>query len=692
MSILWNEFSALYRRKQFLLLSAVLFIFGLAALFLYERNTEEYYYLFQEKEGTAEWYEAREAASEAYLSEYEIFLTGMEGRAEQIRNSGFLQTEKQRQYQEKELKKTWEADQKLYDIRPVKGDFTAAKKYSSWPVGILFELVFLVTLLYFCFYEDKDQNRYVLFRATAKGRGRLGTAKLVVMLLSVLGFTVLFELMELTLLSVLYGAGDLSVPLSSLPAFRNTTHPITIREMILLAVCMKVLVLWMITGLLYALSTVFGKISLPVLILMGVTGIELILWFIVSPTSSLRGLHYLNLYSFVNPSESLGSYVLLNFGGTPVQTVQITVSIITVLLVVFSSSAVLVFSRVNQVRKETFIEKLMLKLRKILHVLQEGSSLFLLELYKVLIQQKKLLILLALLLYFGSLIRSSLLPQMFAQAEEAAYQFYAQRLQGPVGERQEEFIIEEEKRLEGIREEIASLEKESSKDNEWEIRIKKQELDLYEPGFEKVQFQMMMLSMQDTQEEYPHKDTIHYFLNEQEYRNYLTDYKTRLFSWLIAAVGLISLCGGFFTPDARAGMDRLIQTTVNGRRKLSRIRVMITMFFALLLYLGIEIPDLIRYARIDGFLCFSAPFSDLVGHGITSSLPIGIGFLLVSAARFLILIGFGAAALHLSRSLKNEMVSTVILGGGAVLIVVLGLILRMDLWGLLLRICGIHFV
>ena len=88
MSILWNEFSALYRRKQFLLLSAVLFIFGLAALFLYERNTEEYYYLFQEKEGTAEWYEAREAASEAYLSEYEIFLTGMEGRAEQIRNSG----------------------------------------------------------------------------------------------------------------------------------------------------------------------------------------------------------------------------------------------------------------------------------------------------------------------------------------------------------------------------------------------------------------------------------------------------------------------------------------------------------------------------------------------------------------------------------------------------------------------------
>ena len=65
MDMIRNEFSALYRRKQFCLLSAVLFVFGLAALFLYERNTEEYYYLFQEKEGTAEWYETREAASEA---------------------------------------------------------------------------------------------------------------------------------------------------------------------------------------------------------------------------------------------------------------------------------------------------------------------------------------------------------------------------------------------------------------------------------------------------------------------------------------------------------------------------------------------------------------------------------------------------------------------------------------------------
>ena len=151
MNMIRNELSALYRRKQFWLLSVVLFVFGLAALFLYERNTEEYYYLFQEKEGTAEWYETLEAASEAYLSEYEIFLTGMEARAEQIRNSGFAQDEKQEQYRERELQKTVAAYQKLTDIRPVKGDYTAVRKYASWSVGMLFEMVVLVSLLYFCF-------------------------------------------------------------------------------------------------------------------------------------------------------------------------------------------------------------------------------------------------------------------------------------------------------------------------------------------------------------------------------------------------------------------------------------------------------------------------------------------------------------------------------------------------------------
>ena len=131
MRIFLNEFSVLYRRKQFLLLPAALFVLGIGVLFLYERNTEEYYYLFQEKDGTSEWYESRDEAEDVYLSKYELFLSGMEERAERIRESSFIRDERERRYLIKELQKTLEAYEKLSDVRPVKGDYTAEGKYAS---------------------------------------------------------------------------------------------------------------------------------------------------------------------------------------------------------------------------------------------------------------------------------------------------------------------------------------------------------------------------------------------------------------------------------------------------------------------------------------------------------------------------------------------------------------------------------
>ena len=547
---------------------------------------------------------------------------------------------------------------------------------------ILFELVFLVILVYYCFYEDKDQNRYILFRASTNGRAGLAAGKLLVLFLSVAMFTALFETAEYCLLSVLYGTGDLSVPLSSIPAFRNTTLRVSVGMMLLLSVCFKVLALSLLLAFLYALSTLFGKISLPILILSGAAGLQLLLWLVVSPTASARAFRYVNLFSFVRPEESLGSYVLLKFFGQPVPAVRVSMILILLFLVIFSITAVRVFAGVNQVCKETFLEKLMLKLRKVFHVLQEGSSLFFLELRKVLVQQKKLLVFLFLLLYFGSLIRTSLLPQLFSQAEEAAYQYYAGKLAGKLGSEQEQFLSEEEKRLEGIREEIAVLQEESNQEAAWKIRVKTQELELYESGLQKVKLQILLLSAREGD---------HYFLNEMQVEKYLADYRRRLSCFLIAAVGLTILTGGFFAPDARAGMDRLIRTTVNGKRKLPKVRVGITLWFSGLLYLGITVPDLIAFIRIDGLQCFAAPFSDLTDFGSSVRIPIGAAFMLVSMIRLVMLTGVGFLSLSLSRRLKSEMISTVILSGGAVLCTAILWILRTDMWGILLRLFGIHF-
>ena len=63
----------------------------------------------------------------------------------------------------------------------------------------------------------------------------------------------------------------------------------------------------------------------------------------------------------------------------------------------------------------------------------------------------------------------------------------------------------------------------------------------------------------------------------------------------------------------------------------------------------------------------------------------------VSAIRLLSLLLFGAASLRLSKVLKNEMMTVVVLAGAAALIVIFGLIFSTDLAGLILRIVGVKF-
>ena len=50
MNLILNELKKLFGRKQFMLLSAVLLIMQVFTLYAYERNTEEFYYLYEHKD------------------------------------------------------------------------------------------------------------------------------------------------------------------------------------------------------------------------------------------------------------------------------------------------------------------------------------------------------------------------------------------------------------------------------------------------------------------------------------------------------------------------------------------------------------------------------------------------------------------------------------------------------------------
>ena len=102
MRLYLSELKKLCGRKQFMLLSAVLLIMQVFTLYAYERNTEEFYYLYEHKDDYEEvtnpegddlpvtFYEELEASKKAYAEEYDVFLNEMFLRAERIKNSSIF--------------------------------------------------------------------------------------------------------------------------------------------------------------------------------------------------------------------------------------------------------------------------------------------------------------------------------------------------------------------------------------------------------------------------------------------------------------------------------------------------------------------------------------------------------------------------------------------------------------------------
>ena len=713
--IFFNELKKLCGRKQFLLLSFVLFSLQLFALFAFERNTEEYYYLYEHgedarledqyekdaQEGAYEaaagespltWYEEQEQARKAYLEEYRVFITEMEKRAERISGSSVFS---QNKYQVKDIKKT------VKDYAPLKNtvlssaDLTAVKKYASYLPGILFEIIFVLLLVYFVFYEDKEKGYYPLLQSARKGHADLALSKLFLLMFITTAYVVLQEVSTIGLLSYFYGTGDLGAPVQSVPVFRNTALSVSVLQMYGLSVLYKALSMILVLTLFFFTGMLFGRIIPPLLITVGFCGLELLLWKVIRPTGVLRAVRYVNLFGLSVPSDGIGAYVNLKVFGEPVAKETVTLFLMMLLIVGFSLAGTVLFSLKSQVRREGLLKKLLLKLRTVFKKLQEGSSLLKLELYKMLIQQKKLLILGLLIFYAVSLIKNASLPLLFYRLEDAVYQYYAQKLSGPCDdvfieklEAEEDVFTEKQERLAEI-----SLKLETEEPEEFDRQLLESELknisyylQTYSSGFSDIRLQAIMLDMKKEQD-----GKTHYFLNEKQYERYYLRTEDHLFEWLIAVLCVIFLTAGLYAMDEKNGMTRLIRSTVNGQKKIRHLRFFLMLLCVISAFLVIAVPDLIRFNKIDHFKCFGASFSDFTGKSFETSFTIGAAFITVMLLRFLSLFGFGYLSLKLSEGLKNEMTTVLVLAGICIIITVFGYLLGLDLNTVVLKIAGVSF-
>lgn len=691
--MLIHEFRKLYCRKPFLLLSAVLLLFQLFSLFLIERNTDTYYYLYQQKtvyqealqdpDSSAEFYQKRIQQKEAYFQEYNTFLSGMNARVQQIRKNGFQGTAKEQAYQEKVLQKTLRDYEVLQDVTLSDAELTSFEKYVSSNVSVIFELLFILLLFYYGFAEEKEKGIYQLLRSGQFGRGRLSSTKLTVFLLVSASFTMLSEFSVLLFFCTLYGISDPEAAVQSVPVFRNCAFLLTVRQLVIRAMLLRMLLMQLLSAFMYSLGAFFHRTLGSVLFFFLFSGFEYLVWQTTKTTDSLRGIHYVNLISLANPVETFGEYTLLRLGNTPVNAVDITVFLTAFLLLLFAVTGAFLFSSINQIQRESRLERILQRFRSKFRNALGTCSLFMQELYKSLIQQKRILFLLFLMVYFISLIKAACSPQYYGTSEDAAYAYYTEKMQGILTEEQELFLSRESVRLQNLRKQIAELESAATEDNNWQLPGIQSELDLYEEGYQTVRMQLDLLQMKASD------GKTHWFLNVRRYKDILNSPADYILSFAVAAISVMMILSGLYSLDARTGMETIIGASEKGSKRILYARVLILTSVVLLAWLCISVPEYIRLYRIDQFNCFSATFYDFVPHYFSDNISIRTVVFWSFTLRFILLLLVGGGTLILTRCFKNEIVPVVLLGGTILLVSAFCMLLSLDLTTIILRLFGI---
>lgn len=667
MRILAYEWVKLEKQKMFWVLSLLLLVANLITLYTCEKQTSRYFYVYEQKasflayqQGDQEadsngYYQQDYEAQEEYINSYAVFINEMESRIEQMAQTS-LYSDKE-SYVYRNLEKTAADFAPFVGLSLTADNCFGIQALAGYNISCLFALVFLAVLIYFVLFYERDKNLLLLLKGTRHGHTALAGAKLAVILLVSAVYTLLQEGSAILFLGGMYGYGDLARPLQAVSQFRNCTHVLSVGDGLIAIVIIRIAVAFVLAVALFCIGMLFKNTGLAVLTSGVVFGASYLFSQFISSGGTLAALKYINPFYCWDMAQVLGEYFNLNLLGTPVSKESCTVVAAAVLLVLLSAAGILVFHWTCQIKTGSRLEGLIQWLRQKLSVFGRSTSLLYYEFYKVLIQQKKGIVLILLLAWGIYEVAGVFGPEYYATADAASYRYYINQLYGPVTDETYAFLEAEETRLNEIEEKIVAYGSDPTGADKVNQLILQSEYMNLVGGFYVVQYQLEAL------EALPGDVREKYLLDEVSYTSLWENSGTDIGLWIAGVVVLLYLISGVYPSDEKKQILPLLRATLRGRQELNRSKNCCCWVCTGVVFLIMELPLFLQYSRIDGFSTVPQRLCDFTNMHFSSNFPL---WAMIAAAFLLKGLSFalvGLAGRRLSQWLKSELL-TILVGVG----------------------------
>lgn len=572
----------------------LLLLLAAAGIYYYEQNgaihelEERRSYMDEALVKEMEMFQPYEERQAAYVSSYQEKIGRILDSADAV--SGISIFQNTDSFSNRNISRTKEAYERVVSVEPAEGNYEALEQVLSWDLTGYLIFLFSIILIWDFTEEKKTGLRRIIY-ASPGGRGKLAARQLGSLAVAVSLFTTAAYGCTFIASVIIYGMpGPWNVSAQSMILLGNYTWPVNIPGYLLLFLLLRIVFAVASAFFVWALTGIFRTRILGLMTVILVYGAEGVLYIVLTDTSPLSFLRYLNVFALITPGDILYEYRNFNLAGTPVNCLA-AVILLAVLLAAASGALILVIAERRKPvyspgRIEERTRRLAGKVQDVFHKGLARLSVPGLEVYKIFVVNKGVIfVVIWLCVFFSQLDFTEITFTGKSLMLNEIYQEYA----GPDDGRMREYLDEQEAVISDVEaeyeEKLTAYENGDIGEEEYAAAA-----EIYSS------YSTLISTVEDLQAQISYVENIKeergitaWIVYEKPYRILWTEngiykgqgYGDQEFEALCNLLLVIFLVSGIFSYDKMCGIQPVIRCSEKGRVKLFLIRIGITSLICL---------------------------------------------------------------------------------------------------------------
>lgn len=477
-------------------------------------------------------------------------------------------------------------------------------------------LLILITFLFIgnLITEEKEKELFYVTRSTKYGVVHSIFAKIIALFIHCIIFSILLFSINYLFFGIFGGFNDLGIKLQSLAPYMESNFNGSILEYLIISILTKGIVVFGIGTIITAICIISDSMILPYMLGISFLGISWLFYKIIPAVSNLNIIKHLNIFGILKTENLYGSYLNFNFFEYPISRITFSWIMIVGLLGLGIFLCVKFFLKGKSLELKRSTKNFILKFKP-------HTSLFKHELYKILITNKGIII----ILIFSLLICYNELQRRYSPSlQEQYYQNIMLKLEGKPTEEKTELIKAEKSRFDEAFSKISEIDEQIAKgeinDTTGEaMKVKWYSITAFYPTFEKVLEQDKFVKENNGNYIY---DTGYLYLFGVMDEGILNDF-------ILLTLSIIFMFCNVMAIEYQNKAVNILQATNKGNKAIIKTKVKATMLMVLLLCI---LPFVCRFISvssifpIDGFLLSAKDIS--IYHNLPSGILV-IGLILL---------------------------------------------------------------